>query len=341
MRDCPHCGRQISFKTPTCPDCGGAVEEADELRDTRPALPAVDGPQEEISEADLQDTVPRLPTFDQEVQEPSVLDTLVDGDPALAATLIDQPPLELPPGATVEDTLVEIASSGEERMNAITFSELDTRSRLELARSGAAPLDAKDFESTRDMARRTDVERTAAVLTEEIVPPKEAVGDVARPRARLAVFLSAVSSVAWVLLAALAVAQWLRVPLAAAVLAALPFRAEALVGVPAALTLGTLLAASIALARVGVFFGLLLWVVLGGLPGVGLLLGLFGALRLIVRQAPDRQAVADHDPTAVYAEQDLAIAVRPMGWMLLFYTLCWQAIVAVIVLTRFRSWLPW
>jgi hypothetical protein len=336
MRDCPHCGRQISFKTPTCPDCGGAVEDADELKDTRPALPPVEEPEGEIAEADFRDTIKKLPAFDGEIQEPSVLDTLVDQDPALADTLIDKPPLELPPGINVEDTLVEIRedrSSGKGRSNQITFSDLDTKRQ-----TGAAPLDARDFESTRDMARRTDAERHVAVVTEERLLPTEPVVAGPRPRATLAVLLSALSSVAWILLAALAVAQWLRLPPATEMLAALPFPAEALVGVPAALTLGTLVAASVARARVGVFFLLLLWVVLAGLPGVGLLLGLFGALRLIVRNGPGQQASAELDPAAAHAGP---VTDRLVGWMLLFYTLCWQAIVAVIVLTRFRSWLPW
>jgi hypothetical protein len=85
---------------------------------------------------------------------------------------------------------------------------------------------------------------------------------------------------------------------------------------------------------------LLLWVLLAALPGLGLVLGLFGAMRLILRRPPGREPGGLATPTAAYSDHDFA-ADRSVGWMLVFFTLAWQEEILIVLLTHFRAYLPW
>jgi hypothetical protein len=360
MPVCPHCGEAIAADAEECPSCGSLVND---LLETRPFHPSFE--QRAEPAGDLGDTERRLPVIDgplldeptdttEEEDEDDLRSTLVDGKDGpepqnLAATLVDEPP-KLEMGDVIAsgdlgDTLLEIQSKAEDPTAPITFSDVPVKGALTPDGTGAAPLNFQEFESTKDRGRR----ETKDSGQEESVPdPRE---KRPAPGTRLPRVLAWLTAVAWVALAILLVAGYLNVPLVVGLLALLPFEIVALTAVPAALQLVTLIAAARTNHRIDGamlrsssfvrhFLRLLLWVVLATLPGVGLLLGLFGALRLILRRPPNQDASGLATNTAAYSDFDFA-ADRSVGWMLVFYTLAWQEEVLVIVLTYFRAYLPW
>lgn len=355
MRECEHCGKKVAFKSPTCPACGARVGEAgpgldedDDLNETRPFHPSFDALQQPAKE--LKDTVERLPAIDMEVTDEATDEEL------LRATLVDSPADEfaddLPETVDVPqppvkaeldltDTLVEVERA-DERPGPITFSELGRAARVRPVGTGAEPLDFLQF------ARGREVMRPAAESghAEDDAPAPRST-PAPRGGLRLTKVLAVLAALCWVGVAGLMVATFLQLPLVLSLLSALPFAPEILVALPGLLLLLTLLAASVAEHRaraalrptsgLGIFLGRLGWFLLAALPAIGLIGGLAGALYLIIRRRPN----LDPDSSASYAADGPGATDRPVGWTLLFFTLAWQDIAAVIVLTHFRAHVPW
>lgn len=337
MRRCPHCGKVVAFKAVHCPACGGKLEQTARLQDTRPFLPSFDAAPEVVSDTE------RLPALDMEIQEP-----LDDPFPDhLRQTVVDEPDEDLratvvnsPPGTDLDQTLLETPAAHDDDLRdtlvrdppepqelpPITFSAAGDA--LRPMTTGARPLDADDFQRTHDAARQAASQPPpASPPTTEAVDRSPSSGML-----RLARILALVASVAWVALASIMVTGFLNVRAVTALLAALPLPPEALTSVPALLVLATLLAAAAterrllgaeqARGQASIFLRLLFWVSLAALPGIGLLLGMGGSIYLIGRG--NVRGPAD----------------RLVGWMLIFFTLAWQDIAAVILLTHFRGYLP-
>jgi hypothetical protein len=237
----------------------------------------------------------------------------------------------------------------------ITFSQAGQQA-LGGAETGAQPLDFERFESAKDSSRRKE----AAVAPFTPAEPDWDMNAPATPLAnviglvRLTKVLAWITSILWVATAALMVAIYLDlgVPHLAQLVAQLPFHVEALTVVPWLLLLATVLAASSAkyrvaaavqrrASRIGALFRTLLWLLLAVLPGVGLLLGLGVGLYLIVRKRPVHLATPERVETAQYSEYDFATTDRPLGWTLIFFTLAWQEVLVVVVLSHYRAYLPW
>lgn len=341
MRECPQCGKTFGFKAATCPACGAAVAtEAPDLGETRPAHPAFEPGAE--SDDDLHDTVPRLPSMEMEIQEPlddPLHSTLVDPPPAMddeVAALVDTRPTEEdePGGYSEElgDTQLEVESRkrSDRGPAAITFSEVPGKPAPNV--TGAQPLDFQEFTSGKELARRAETDETAPdPLEDEQLPPAVDSGPVG-----LTKLLAVLTSLLWIGCAVLMVTAYLAIEPVVRLLAHLPVRLEAIAAVPGLLLLFTLLAATSVRCRgrgpagrpgrVGVFLRLFIWVLLAALPGVGLLLGLGGALHLILRRPKELRPPASD---------------RPVGWTLLFFTLAWQDMLAVFALIHFRAHIPW
>ena len=351
MRECEHCGKQVAFKTQTCPACGGRMGGAgpgldeDDLNETRPFHPSFDLQQ---PAKELKDTVERLPAIDMEVTDEATDEEL------LRATLVDSPADEyaddLPetvdvPRPPVEaeldltDTLVEVEPA-DERPGPITFSELGGAARVRAVNTGAAPLDFQQFSRGREVMRST---AEIGHPGDDDTPAPRAAPAPRRGGTRLTKVLAVLAALGWVGVAGLMVATFLQLPL----VLQLPFSPELLVALPGLLLLLTLLAATGAehraraalrpTSRIGIFLGRLGWFLLAALPAIGLIGGLAGALYLVIRRRP----LLDPDSSASYAADGPGATDRPVGWTLLFFTLAWQDIAAVIVLTHFRAHVPW
>ena len=360
MRECQHCGKQVAFKSETCPACGGPLdgdsdlvdhEDGDDLNETRPFHPSFDALQQPAKE--LKDTVERLPAIDMEITDEATDEEL------LRATFVDSPPADeftddLPetvdvphPPVKMEldltDTLVEVEPA-DERPGPITFSELDSAARVRAVSTGAKPLDFQHFARGREVMRPNAEVGDAvddAPGAPRAAPPQP------RGCTRLTKVLAFLAALCWVGVAGLMVTTFLQLPLVLRLLSALPFSPELLVALPGLLLLLTLLAATAAelraraalrpASRTGIFLGRLGWFLLAALPAIGLVGGLAGALYLIIRRRPN----LDPDSSASYAADGPGATDRPVGWTLLFFTLAWQDIAAVIVLTHFRAHVPW
>jgi hypothetical protein len=332
---CPHCGETVASDEEECPRCSPREPDGD-LQETRPFHQTFEKKAQPTG--DLRDTVRQLPVIDDpepdevtdEEEERDFRSTLVDGKDApppshLAATLVDTPPA-IDAGHDLGDTLLEIQPRNPDGAAPITFSDVPAEGRLAPDGTGAEPLNFQEFESTKDRSRRAkDGGQAEPASLDESREPA------ARPRARLPRVLAWITSVTWVALAVVLVTGYLKVPVMVRLMSLLPFEALALTALPATLLLATVIAAG---------RRLLLWVLLAALPGLGLVLGLFGAMRLILRRPPGREPGGLATPTAAYSDHDFA-ADRSVGWMLVFFTLAWQEEILIVLLTHFRAYLPW
>jgi hypothetical protein len=351
---------------------GPGQRDNDDLKDTLPFVPTFDRLQEMQGSKPLHDTIPSSSpgdlhdTLPDPASNPDLHDTVPDpregaaplSDPALHDTLVEpeQPPrITDKPSDKLADTLLEVRPQEGGLRRPITFTEVPDRP-IKGDPTGTAPLDFKEFESTDDIARRSEAERVQPEEGQtDLLPsgkaledsvPWEQLGTVqSSGLAKLTKLLVVLASLAWIGLALLMLAPLLGVAVVASWIAALPFYSEVLVAVPGGLTLLTLLCAAGVRARAssltgkgswpGAFFGLLLWVLLSALPAVGVVLGLIGAIRLIVRRrlsAEELEAMAAGEASiSDYGRRDLGEVDRSLGLLLLLLTLCWQTVVGLYV----------
>lgn len=341
---CPICGQTVPPDSTFCPNCGNPMPSAD-LAATRPFQPSLD------LDLPAGTDTERVPSLDMEIQDSddALGQTTADPSRDFGVTVIDAPP------SPVDESLIQtLVDPPDQDLAPIPFSEIHDEYSASGV-TGERPLDFSDFASTRhgieagpsavalgperDPARKTTRGRPspwvsapeAAVASERqspVAPPvSPGIGGV---RA-----LAIVTAITWVLLASLMVTAFLNIPPVPTLLARVPLPMEVWIGLPGGLLLLLLLFAAGArhrlagVGRVGSWLRYLLWVLLAALPGIGLLLGMIGVILFIARNRP--LAGVHPDPGAVD---------RVMGWLLLFFTLAWQDIAAVIVLTHLRAHLP-